>query len=209
MSAPFISIPAHISERIDQRVILHDVQWQDYEKLLAIRGERSGTRITYFRGEVELMTPSWDHESLKKLLARLVEAYADESGIDLHGVGSWTIKQAAKERGIEPDECYVVGAFENPPDVPDIAIEVVWTSGGLNKLAVYEGLGIPEVWFWENGVLTIYVLRPDGYVENARSDKLPGFNPELFARYMNVQNQAQAVRIFRSILRRDKGPDQV
>ncbi len=147
------------------------------------------------------MTPSWDHESQKTLLARLVEAYAEERGIDLHGVGSWTIKQAAKERGIEPDECYVVGAFETPPDIPDIAMEVVWTSGGLNKLAVYQGLGIPEVWFWEGGVLRIYVMRADGYVENARSEILPGLDPELLARYMSVQNQTQAVREFRSILR--------
>jgi Uma2 family endonuclease len=203
MTAASILIPAHIPGRIDQRVFLHDVPWQDYEKLLAIRGESSGTRITYFRGEVELMTPSWDHESQKTLLARLVEVYAEECGIDLHGAGSWTIKQAAKERGIEPDECYVVGAFEIPPDIPDIAIEIVWTSGGLNKLAVYQGLGIPEVWFWENGVLHIHVLRGDGYVGNARSEILPGFDPELLARYMSVQNQTQAVREFRSILRRD------
>ena len=204
MTVVSIPIPAHIPERIDQRVFLHDVPWQDYEKLIAIRGESSGTRITYLRGEVELMTPSWDHESLKKLLARLVEAYADVSGIDLYGVGSWTIKQAAKERGIEPDECYVVGTFDTPPDIPDIAIEVVWTSGGLNKLAIYQGLGIPEVWFWDNGVLHIHVLQGDGYVEIDRSEILPELDPELLARCMSVQSQTQAVREFRSMLRRDK-----
>jgi Uma2 family endonuclease len=104
------------------------------------------------------MMPSLDHEFQKKLLARLVDAFADEGGIDLCGVGSWTIKQAAKQRGIEPDECYVVGAFESPPDVPDIAIEVVWTSGGLDKLAIYQELRIPEVWLWKNSVLNIYIL---------------------------------------------------
>lgn len=192
-------IPAHIPERIDQRVFLHDVSWQDYEKLLAIRGESGGTRITYLCREVELMTPSWDHEFQRKLLARLIEAYAEESGIDLCGVGSWTIKQAAKQRGIEPDECYVVGAFESPPDIPNIAIDVVWTSGGLDKLTVYQGLRIPEVWFWTNGGLHLYVLQGDGYVENPRSELLPGFDPELLTQYMNMQNQTQAVRAFRSI----------
>jgi Uma2 family endonuclease len=204
MNAASIPIPAHDPKHIDQRVFLHDVSWQDYEKLLTIRGESSGTRITYFRGEIELMTPSLDHEFQKKLLARLVEAYADECGIDLCGVGSWTIKQAAKERGIEPDECYVVGAFESPPAIPDIAIEVVWTSGGLEKLAIYRGLKIPEVWFWKNGRLHIYVLQGEEYVENACSQILPGFDSELLTRYMSMQNQTQAVQTFRSILRGEK-----
>ncbi len=204
MTAVSIPLSVHLPEHIDQRVFFHGVPWQDYEKLLSIRGERSGTRITYFNGEVELMTPSWDHESQKTQLARLIEAYAEERGVDLHGAGSWTIKQAAKERGIEPDECYVVGAFETPPTIPDIAIEVVWTSGGLNKLAIYQGLEIPEVWFWENDVLNIHLLRADGYVENARSERLPGLDPALLARYMNVQNQTHAVRAFRAILRGDK-----
>lgn len=190
-------------EHIDQRVFLHDVPWQDYETLLAIRGESSGTRITYLCGEVELMTPSWEHEFQKTLLARLVEAYAEACGIELCGVGSWTIKRAAKERGIEPDECYVVGAFEIPPTIPDIAIDVVWTSGGLDKLAVYEGLGIPEVWCWDNGVLHIHILRGDGYVRNPRSERLPGFNPELLTRCMSMQNQTQAVRAFRALLHED------
>lgn len=205
MTAISLPVSPHNPERIDQRVFLHDVLWQDYETLLTIRGERSGTRITYLRGEVELMTPSWEREFQKKLLARLVEAYAEEYNIDLHGVGSWTIKQAAKERGIEPDECYVVGAFKVPPTIPDIAIEVIWTAGGLDKLTVYQGLGIPEVWFWKKGALCIHILQgEDGYVESARSQRLPEFDPELVARCMGMRNQTQAVREFRASLRRDK-----
>ncbi|MEG4506483.1 Uma2 family endonuclease [Microcoleus sp. F6_B4] len=36
--------------------------------------------------------------------------------------------------------------------IPDLAIEVVFTSGGIDKLQLYKRLGIPEVWFWEDGV---------------------------------------------------------
>jgi len=69
----------------DQRVQLHGVRWQDYEALLAMRGESSGTRLTYLDGEVELMTPSIDHEDLRTRLGRLLFAYAEETGIELEG----------------------------------------------------------------------------------------------------------------------------
>ena len=63
--------------------------------------------------------------------AALIEAFAEEKDLVLDGVGSWTIKEEAKKRGLEPDECYVLGERQKPPTIPDIAIEVVWTSGGL------------------------------------------------------------------------------
>lgn len=53
-----------------------------------MRGEQSGTRVAYLHGELELMSPSIKHELLKKMLARLLEAYAEERGIELNGYGS-------------------------------------------------------------------------------------------------------------------------
>ena len=49
-------------------------------KAPAMRGESSATRVTYLEGELELMSPSFDHETLKKTLGRLIEAYAEEVG---------------------------------------------------------------------------------------------------------------------------------
>ena len=146
---------------IDQRVVLHGVSWEDYEAVLAIRGESSGVRIAYREGELELMSPSLDHERLKTLIARLVEAYAEERDVELNGYGSWTVKHAEVRRGGEADECYVIGE----PDVsrPDFAIEVVWTHGGLDKLDIYRGLGVPEVWMWIDDRITVHGLGRDGY----------------------------------------------
>jgi len=73
----------------------------------------------------------------------------EETGIQLEGVGSWTLKSSREERGAEPDEGYtvgrVVGDDEDDGDCPDIAIEVVWTAGGLDKLEIYRRLGVREV----------------------------------------------------------------
>ncbi|MGH7297113.1 MAG: Uma2 family endonuclease, partial [Polyangiaceae bacterium] len=78
---------------IDNSVFLHGVTWDQLEQILAVRGYAAGPRITYLKGELELMSPSSDHETIKTTLARLVEAYADELGLELNGVGSWTIRK--------------------------------------------------------------------------------------------------------------------
>src|SRR5437016_2447314 len=103
----------------DHRVTLHDVSWEQYEALLEMRGDRAGVRMAYLRGELELMSPSRSHEGIKKTLARLLEAYADERGLDLNGFGSMTLKSRPKERGVEPDECYELGG--GPKEFPDLA----------------------------------------------------------------------------------------
>ncbi len=188
-------------ERIDQRVCLHNIDWESYESFLALRGERGGARVTYLDGELELMSPSMDHESCKKTLARLLEAYAEERGIELNGYGSWTVKSAGAKRGVEADECYIVGLRDAPPTIPDIAIEVIWTSGGIDKLEVYQGLGVPEVWFWQNGALRFFLLQDQTYFPDARSRLLPDLDPVLIARCMAESSQTQAVRALRAALR--------
>ena len=57
------------TEPIDQRVRLHDISWEDYEALLAMRGESSALRVTYLEGELEIMAPSLNHESGYQLKA--------------------------------------------------------------------------------------------------------------------------------------------
>ena len=188
-------------EHIDQRVCLHDIDWEGYESFLALRGEQGGARVTYLDGELELMSPSINHEIFKKTLARLLEAYAEERGIELNGYGSWTVKSAKDKLGVEADECYVVGLRDTEPTIPDIAIEVIWTSGGIDKLEVYRGLGVPEVWFWKNGALQFYLLQDQAYLLAPRSRLLPDLDPALIARCMGEASQTQAVRALRAALR--------
>jgi Uma2 family endonuclease len=176
------------------------MSWQAYEALLAWRGERSGTRMTYLEGELELMTPSIDHEDLKKRFGRLVEAWADEMDLVLEGAGSWTIRDELVDRGAEPDECYVLGSLKGRK-APDFAIEVVWTHGGIDKLEVYRKLGVREVWIWKSGALSFHALRGTSYARTARSAILPELDPELFARCMARPSQTDAVMTLRGALK--------
>ena len=204
MSEPAIQTSGAIAESIDQRVRLHDIAWADFERLVAARGDQCGVRLTYLDGELELMTPSVHHESLKKRLARLIEAYAEEAGVPLEGFGSWTLRSEARRRGAEADECYVIGPIDGLPERPDLAIEVVWTSGGIDKLDVYRGLGVPEVWIWQDGRLGFHLLRDGVYHPAPRSECLPGMDPALITRCMAASSQTEAVCLLRAEIRQPR-----
>src|SRR5580704_12864602 len=141
----------------EQRFLMHGVPWKTYV-LLREALDVPGLRMTYFKGALELMSPSPEHERIKKMIARLVEMYAVEADTPLYAYGSTTFRRELKERGLEPDECYCVGA--DLERYPDIAIEVVVTSGGIEKLPIYEGLEVAEVWFWadEARAFQLYAL---------------------------------------------------
>lgn len=94
-----------------------------------------------------------------------VEAYLDQRGIPNEGIGSWLIKNAPT--GVEPDSCYLIGALDR--DRPHLALEVVWTSGGIQKLEVHRRLGVRELWLWKNHQLTFFVLADDAYEQRADS----------------------------------------
>ena len=144
------------------------------------------------------MTPSQDHEVLKKKMARLLEAYAEELGIELEGYGSWTLTRKEENRGAEPDECYSIGLTR---DVPDLAIEVIWTSGGLDKLEIYRRLGVREVWVWEDGTIATFALRGDRYERIAGSEVLPQVDVGLIGSLLELPTQTAAVRELRTRLR--------
>jgi Uma2 family endonuclease len=205
MSTPLRQSPPDPATHVDQRVRLHGIAWKDYEAILAMRGESAGVRITYLDGELELMTPSLDHEAWKTRLARLIEAWAEERGVELEGYGSWTVRSEAAGRGVEADECYVVGVPVAEPKRPDIAIEVIRSSGGIDKLEVYRGLGVPEVWFYEDGTLRFHLLRGGAYIPSPRSARLADLEPTLIARFMAGGTQSQAVKELRAALRDEKG----
>ncbi len=186
-------------ETIDNRIILHDVPWKEFERLLAVRGDRGSPRMSYLEGELELMSPSRFHEGCKSLIGRLLEAYAEELDIELDAFGGWTLKKRRRARGVEPDECYLVRGHDAP--VPHLAIEVVWTSGGLDKLDVYRGLGVRELWIWENDELQIHGLRKDGYVPIEKSAVLPEIDVKLLASFVRPGSQSCQVKALRRAVR--------
>lgn len=188
---------------MDHFVYLH-VDWNGYQQLLAMRGESSVPRITYLEGLAELMSPSRYHELDKTCFARLLETWSEIANVPLEGYGSWTLEDEKADRGAEADECYTVRrVVKSDDDRPDIAIEVVWTSGGIDKLEVYRKLGVREVWFYERGTLRLFALRrevDDVYRAISRSELLPELPTNVLPQCMQKPDQTSAVRALRASL---------
>jgi len=200
MPASLLDFPNSLPAE-EQRLVLEGVTWQQYDALVTLfMNQFPALRMTYLEGTLELMTTSPEHERLKKIIARLIEAFAEELDLDLNGYGSATFRKEAAARGLEPDECYCLGELH---DVPDIALEIVLTSGGIDKLKVYQGLGVQEVWFWENQQLSIYSLvdEEQGHETQQESQLLPQLNVALLTGFVGNPNQTQAVKAYRQALR--------
>jgi Uma2 family endonuclease len=193
-----------VGSESDQRVVLTGVTWEQYEAIGEAVGDRPGLKLTYLDGTLEIMTKSPGHETDTKLIARLVEVYAEERAIRFAGFRETTWKKKARKAGLEADECYFVGELR---EFPHLAVEVVKTSGGVDKLEVYRRLGVDEVWFWIEGRIHDFRLGQKGYAPAKRSGLLPELDLERLAaivRSTPPMDQTDAVRKFRRSLGRGR-----
>ena len=174
----------------EQRLILPGYYtWEQFEAIESLMADSPGLRITYLDGWIEFMTVGEEHESFKKALAILLEAYFFELGIEFFPVGSATRRDRARDVSFEPDESYYIGSRK---EHPDLAVEVTITSGSTNKLAKYLRLRIAEVWFWENNRLAVYRLREDDYEQVSRSEFLPELDLALLVRCVLMPSRIEA-----------------
>ena len=166
-----------------ERFLLHNIGWQTYLHILEGQDERH-IRVTYDRGDLELMTLSYGHEHRSRAINRLIETLTEELEIPIASAGSTTINREDAEKGLEPDECYylrneprVRGKTQIDLDIdppPDLAVEIDVSRSSLNRLGIYAGLGVPEVWRYTNGHLVVYHLQEDGaYATRAESFNFP------------------------------------
>jgi Uma2 family endonuclease len=198
----------------EQRFVLDGIDWKAYIAFGDMLGERH-VRVTYDRGRLEFMTLSFEHERMKKLLARLLEALTEELDIDIVGSGSMTCRREEMERGLEPDECYWIAheaqvrgrehvdLEKDPP--PDLALEVEISRSAINRLRLYASLGVPEVWRWDGQMIRVCLLQADnGYAESTRSKAFPFLPVAELARFIasgQDTSDTKLLRAFRSWVR--------
>ncbi|HLO88178.1 MAG TPA: Uma2 family endonuclease [Nostocaceae cyanobacterium] len=192
----------------EERFITNGVDWHLYETLLTKLGDNSHYRVTYLDGILEIVSPSFRHEKIKKRIATLLEFYLLSLRIKHTPMGSPTLKNRLKKAGAEPDECYCIGEEK---EIPNLVIEVIITSGSINKLKTYARLGVAEVWFWETNHLKIYHLREQtpvtflenyGYEQITSSELLPQLNIPLLEECTLISDQIQAIEEFERDMQR-------
>ena len=190
MTISFASECAMVTLQLRQLVVypgdilhLRDVDWAEFEAIVEELGDRRASRIAYFDRILELRMPLPKHEKAKVLLGDMVTILLEEHRIPNECFGSTTFKRKDLSVGIEPDDCFYIQNAErmrdrdeldltiDPP--PDLVIEVDVTS--KTGLSVYQQLGVPEVWRFENGELRISVLQQGEYQDSTFSPQFPRF----------------------------------
>ncbi|OUL20028.1 hypothetical protein BV378_30755 [Nostoc sp. RF31YmG] len=165
------------------QIMISNLSWQDFEQILTDLGEKRTTRVTYYRGTLEIMSPLALHERPHRIIAYILTTILDIQGRNWEDFGSTTLKRP-EIAGIEPDTCFYIQNADQvrgctnldlkkyPP--PDLAIESDVTS--KTTLDAYEAMGVPEVWIYGNKQLKIYLLSNEGYAETSISLTFPGLS---------------------------------
>ena len=178
----------------DRRFIHSGVSWEHFKLIEAGFAESPGIRLFYYEGEVEILAVSQDHEIFSGVIALLLGNYLVEKGIEFAPTGGFTQELEGKASA-QADQSYLIGKQSGA--IADLSIEVVFTSGNERKLNRYKALGVPEVWFWEDGRFALYCLRGHSYERVSKSEILPDLDIELLSRCLLMTSRVEAVREFR------------
>ena len=191
----------------EERRIITGVSWEQYEALLADLEDSSTYRVAYLEGVLEIVSPSRRHERGKTQIGTFLEIYFVETDTEYFPMGSTTLRKQEQQAGGEPDESYCISTDK---EFPDLVIEVVVTSGGINRLKLFQQLGIREVWFWQSDRFILYYLREEtptrfmqksGYEPSNRSEVLPDLDIDLLSECVRNCNPLAAAKEFRRRLR--------
>jgi Uma2 family endonuclease len=186
----------------EQRLILPlSMTWEQFKALDSLLEYTRSVRLSYLDGYVEIRTLSPEHETIKCLLALLLGQFFLEKDMSFRPTGSATLQGETKGSSKEPDLSYYFGEDRRRRETPDLAIEVTFTSRTINKLEYYRRFNVAEVWFWEDGVFSIYQLKSEGYELVSRSMLLPDLDIELLGRCLKMSEEKEALKVFRDAVR--------
>jgi Uma2 family endonuclease len=181
--------------RIEQSLIT----WEQFKLIQRGFADSRSIRLAYYDGVLEIVSTSVDHELIKTIIGALLELYFLEMEIEFFPMGQAT-QEKVEQVSLQPDESY---SFGSPKKIPDLAIEVILTSGNIEKLKKYCLLGVPEVWLWEDGVLDIYQLDSQDrqYQKLSTSKFLPNLDIATLQRCILCTSPLEALKTFRKSFR--------
>ena len=169
------------------------LDWLKFKALQNAFSDLPGVRISYFDGDVEIMSVSPQHGIIAGNLGFLIELWMLEHGIAFVATEDMTVEKE-KVASAQGDKSY---CFDELKEVPDLSIEVVISGEGETKLDRYRALGVSEVWFWQKGNIAIHQLKEGSYRQAQVSQYVPGLNVELLSKCIIVRNRAEALARFK------------
>ena len=185
----------------EQHLTLYDVSWEYYEQTLREIGHHH-LQITFLDGTMEIMSPLPEHEAAKEAISTLIKMLTFALQIPIKCFGSTTFRKEKKKAGSEPDSCFYFnnrdrakGMKRWDPDncpAPDLFVEVDVFSRSVSRETIFARLGVPELWRFYKGKITIRHLGTDGtYSDSAQSQFLPPMPMDEFCQFVQDMMEAE------------------
>ena len=127
------------------------------------------------------MSPSRSHEVIERTISILINAYCRHYSLLYFALDSTTLKNP-ETVGKEADTSYTFGADK---DIPDLAVEVIVSSGSTADLVKYQYLRVSEFWFWQNEEIKFYQLVDSEYIKVETSSCLPNLSAKFLIEFIN------------------------
>lgn len=211
----FIEAVEHLPEGAMLR--LENISWDEYEQLLDELIEWPGMRVSYDQGRVQIMSPTFEHESYKGFFTSLARILSEELNLVLESAGATTYKLKQLLKGSEPDESFyvknahaIIGKRQidlntDPPS--DVVVEVDITNESLDKFPIYAAFGVPEIWRYDGKQARIYHLVNESYIEADSSLSFPILTAQTLTDFLEqskTKGQSDALLAFRQWVRAQK-----
>ena len=216
------AIAEQVRPLAENRVILNNISWDTFERLLADIGDRRKTLFHYINGTLEIMSPLSLHEGSNRFIDDLIRAFSDELEIDLRKLGSLLMKIPDLKLGAEPDSCYYI---QNEPIIrgkeviivgqdpaPDLVLEVDITNPSDRRLLIYALLAVPEVWRYDGYSLEFLALDNGAYQPIEKSLSFPDLPAAIIVEYVQKRltlGESGTLREFRKWVRENVVRDEV
>jgi len=182
-----------IERNCDRHFAHETISWEQFKVIQSGFKNVPNLRLIYCEGILELMGIGKAHEMYTSLLGSLLSAYFEIRGIEFFPSGAYS-QIIPNVTEFQSDLSY---CFGQDKDVPDLCIEVVITSGSPSKLRKYQLRGVPEVWFWTDGAIAVYIFQKGEYIQTDRSNVLPNIDLTLLCRCLLMDSPLEALREFR------------
>jgi len=182
-----------VSPAAEQHFTWRGLTWHQFKAIQASFEDVAGVRLFYCQGVLEIVGISKPHEAFQSIIGVLLAIYFEVREIEFFPSGAYSqIVEGQVEYQADLSYC-----FGTDKDVPDLCVEVVITSGSPIKLQKYRLMGVPEVWFWEDGTLELYHLREQGYERITNSELVPELDLSLLKRCILFASPLEALKEFR------------
>lgn len=182
--------------------------WVGYEALLQELGEDRSTRVAYAEGVLEIRMPGQPHEAVNRVLAAIALTLAEELGLEFNDLGSMTLNRPDLNRGVEPDSCFYIqnaqagqglGAVISEQLPPDLAVEVDIANRSDSKMSIYQAMGVPEVWLYQDQRLQIKQLQAEGFIDVATSRAFPAVTSEQLNQWLDLRRSGTDLTVIRAV----------